>query len=272
MVHSIRATLERLGPVQVIAPSSLETFADEVTRLEAASDLLVIAGGDGSMNLTVNALAGRLDDVVLALIPMGTGNDLAGTLEIPTDPGEAAERVLSGVEKAIDVGRATGPDVERLFVNACVGGFSVDMNEAIDDKLKKKLGPAAFWVGGAKAAAQLHRATVHLNDMEIPDCLAAGVGNGRTSGGGLPMWPTARIDDGLLDGCALPASNHLDAAKVGAKLKTGSHAELEGVETTRAPTIHIDADPVMEINVDGELVGLTTPATFEIVGKVRVRF
>ena len=267
----VRSALAPLGPVDLLTPSSLETFADELRPRARNADLVVVAGGDGTLNCTINALHDRLGETLLGLVPLGTGNDLARTLGVPDDPLEAARAIVEGDERHIDVGRARGPDLERLFVNACIGGFPVEMNEAIDADLKRRLGPAAFWVGGAKAAAKLPRTTVWLDGIEVPDCLAAGVGNGRTSGGGLAVWPEATIDDGLLDGCAMAAANHAGAARLAAKLVAGSHAELEDVAMSRGEVITIESEPSMEINVDGELLGLHTPATFEVAGRLRMR-
>jgi diacylglycerol kinase (ATP) len=272
VLRSVCEVVSALGPVEVRVPPSAERFRDDVVDAASRSDLLVVAGGDGTLNLVVDALADRLGDVVLGLVPMGTGNDLARTLGIPDDPVRAANSLVKGRDRALDLGRARGPNVDRLFANACIGGFPVEMNQAIDADLKRRLGPAAFWVGGAKAAVKLERTVVRMNSVEVPDCLAVGVGNGRTSGGGIPVWPSARVDDGLLEGCALGAHDHAAAARLALKLKSGEHAELEGVVTTRARTITIDSDPPIEINVDGELVGLMTPATFEIVDRFKLRF
>jgi diacylglycerol kinase (ATP) len=125
-------------------------------------------------------------------------------------------------------------------------------------------------VGGLKAAGELERSLVKLNDLEIADCLAVGVGNGRTCGGGIEVWPQADPGDGSLDGCALPAASAAAAARLAAKVKLGSHAEIADVKFESASRIVIDAEPSIEFNVDGELIGLETPATFETIGEIRV--
>ncbi|MFN2489581.1 MAG: diacylglycerol kinase family protein [Actinomycetota bacterium] len=271
VVTEVRAELAGLGEVELCAPESFDGFADDVLAAASRAGLLVVAGGDGTMNCVLDAVAGRLDDLVLGLVPMGTGNDLARTLELPTDPVEAARALVEGEVAEVDLGRACGAGVERLFLNACMGGFPVEANEAIDGDLKRRLGPLAFWVGGARAVAELTRSTVRMNDVELDGCVAAGVGNGKTCGGGMTIWPDAEPDDGLLDGCALGAPNAAAAVRLAAKVKSGTHEELDSVRRERAGAIRIDSSPAMEFNVDGELLGLTTPATFELVGKVRMR-
>jgi diacylglycerol kinase (ATP) len=269
IIDEIATILGRLGDVRRVEPS-LDSFDETLRAAARDSSLVVTAGGDGTINRTVNALADRLQDVRFALVPMGTGNDLARTLDIPMEPSDAAEAIVEGAERSIDVSAASSAGAERLFVNACMGGFPVEVDEAIDPDLKKRLGPVAFVIGGVKAASELERSHVKLNDLDVVDCLAVGVGNGRTCGGGIEVWPQADPGDGALDGCALPAANAAAAARLAAKVKLGSHADIEDVEFERATRIVIDADPPVEFNVDGELIGLKTPATFETIAKIRM--
>lgn len=271
--HDRDALLSALGPlgeVQAIEPSSLEDFSSEVLAAARERDLVISAGGDGTLNCTVNALGEVLDDITLALLPMGTGNDLARTLGLGDDPVEVARSLAEGRAIELDVGRAGGQGAERLFLNACMGGFPVQVNEALDEGEKERLGAAAFIWGGAKALSDLDRSTVRLQDREVPDCVAAGVGNGKTAGGGIEIWPDADPTDGLLDGCALPAAGPADLVKLAASLKLGDHRNIAEVATIRGASIRIESTPGIEINVDGELVGLRTPAVFETFTKVRV--
>lgn len=260
----IVAHLGSMGSVEIIEPSSLDDFAAEVSVAARDVGLVVTAGGDGTFNCTVNALYDRLSEVKLGLIPMGTGNDLARTLGIGPGPVEVARAMAGAAERSLDVGRASGAGAERYFVNACMGGFPVQVDEALDEGEKEKLGPAAFIWGGAKALAELDRSTVTIDGVEVPDCVATGVGNGRTAGGGIEIWPDADPCDGLLEGCALGAEGPADLVRLGAALKLGDHRKLDGVTMARGRTIAIASDPQIEINVDGDLVGLKTPATFEI--------
>ncbi len=271
VVDSIAQELSTLGSVTSLVPSSLESFDEEVSHAAHDADLLVVAGGDGTVNCTVNALRDELGSVKLALVPMGTGNDLARTLEIPRDPLEAARAVISGSERSIDVWRARGGGVDRLFVNACMGGFPVAVNEAIDEDLKRKVGPLAFVIGGAKGAADMTRYRVTINGKELDDCIAAGVGNGQTCGGGVRVWPRADPSDGLLDACVLSAEGIGDAVKLAATVRSGRHSGLEEVENLRAARIEISSDPPMEFNLDGELEQLVTPVTFEGAGTITMR-
>src|SRR5680860_376216 len=237
VVEFIAQVLSALGSVTSLVPSSLESFDEEVSHAARDADLLGVAGGDGTVNCAVNALRDALGSVKFALVPMGTGNDLARTLDVSRDPLEAARAVVSGSELSIDVWRARGEGVDRLFVNACMGGFPVEVNEAIDEDLKRKVGPLAFVIGGARGAAEMTRHRVTINGKELDDCIAAGVGNGQTCGGGVRVWPQADPSDGLLDACVLSVEGVADtldaedacvegvgdALKLAATVRSGRH-------------------------------------------------
>lgn len=262
--------LRRLGELSVLLPSSQEAFAGELREASKAADVVIVGGGDGTFSDAVNALQDRLDRVALGLVPMGTGNDLARTLGLPLDPLQAAEALLHPVERRLDVGRARGGGCDRLFVNACVGGLPVAVDEAVEPGIKRRLGPLAFWVAGAKGLAEARRFCAWIDGREVTDCLVVGVGNGRTAGGGWLLWPEAEADDGRLESCGLSVPGTAAALEVFKRTRDGSITGGEHAFCSSAPRVTIESEPEVEINLDGDLVGLTTPATFEVVAAARV--
>lgn len=254
----------------VLSPRSPASFRAEVTAAARGADRIVVVGGDGTLNAAVNAFDYRFDSIRWGLVPAGTGNDLARTLDLPTDTIDALEVALGDRVREIDVGIARGPGVDRLFVNACMGGFPVDVDEAATDEMKAKFGPFAFWVAGARAATKMDRTTVTMDGRTVTDCVAVGVGNGRTCGGGIEVWPDADPSDGSLDACAFALPGPAAAAKLIPRLLRGTHEGIDEVATTRARRVTIESDPPIELNVDGELVGLKTPVTFEICGRLTI--
>ena len=272
VVQHVRRTFDELGEAIHLQPASLETFDDDVAHAARDKDLVVVAGGDGTLNCTLNALRDQLEELTLAIVPLGTGNDFARTVGLPQDPIEAADAIAHrGHERSVDYGRARGGGTERFFLNACMGGFPVEVNEAIDEDTKRRLGPLAFWVGGAKAVARLPHYRIRINTQAIDEVVAVGVGNGKTAGGGIPVFPEADPADGALECAAMQVGGVLDGLRLASGIRSGDHASLDNVWTRRTSTVEVDADPVLEFNVDGDLVGLTTPAVFEIAGSVRLR-
>jgi diacylglycerol kinase (ATP) len=271
--HSrVADSLSGLGEVRHLQPSSLESFDQEVSDAAGRAAIVVVAGGDGTFNRTRNALGGMLSEIRMGLVPMGTGNDLARTLGLPQNPVDAAAAIARGPLSTLDVCRARRGDgrVDRLFANACMGGFPVQVNREMDEDLKRKFGPVAFWVGGLKAASRLAHYEVTVDGAHLQNVIAVGVGNGKTCGGGIRVWPHAEPDDGLLDVCALAAADLPRALRLAGAVKNGSHVELDGVHTSRGRSVSITSSPSVEFNTDGELDGLETPATFEVATSLTV--
>jgi diacylglycerol kinase (ATP) len=112
---------------------------------------------------------------------------------------------------------------------------------------------------------------VKVDGDSYDDVVAIGVGNGKTAGGGITVWPDAEPSDGALDLCILPAEGVGSALKIAASVKRGAHRSIEGVVFKRAARFEISADPELEFNCDGELIDLTAPVTFELVDRLRMR-
>jgi diacylglycerol kinase (ATP) len=270
-LKDVASKFETLGEATVIQPPSVDAFDEDVQRAAQGKDLVVAAGGDGTLHATMNALWESREGLEFAVVPMGTGNDFAHTLELPEDPVEASAALAKGRTKRIDVGRATREGAERLFINACMGGFPVAADEAIGGDVKKRLGPFAFWVGGAKAAVQMQRYDVVVDDQPYENVAAVGIGNGRTAGGGIPIFADADPSDQKLDCCVFEIDAVSDALKLLPKMKAGTHAELQNVQTLKGERIQVKASPQLEFNVDGELIDFTSPATFEVAGSIEFR-
>jgi len=259
------------GPgASVVSPRSPRSFRAEVTAAARGADRVVVAGGDGTFNNALNAFDNRLDSIRWGLIPAGTGNDLARTLGLPEDPMSALEVALGDRTIEIDVGIARGQGIERLFINACMGGFPVRVDQKTNEEMKERFGPFAFWIAGARAAGRLERTRVAVNGRELEDCVAVGVGNGKTAGGGIEVFPQADPSDGVLDACAVAIPRPASAAKLIPRLLRGSHEGIDEVATERASTVVVESDPPIELNVDGDLVGLKTPVTFEVASRLTI--
>ncbi|MCA1730256.1 MAG: diacylglycerol kinase, partial [Actinobacteria bacterium] len=114
---------------------------------ELRDGLLIVIGGDGTINDVVNGLgnAGFHEGVTLALLPAGTGNDLAATLAVPENPGEAEVVIRQNRVRTLDVARVRSEVVgERYFINVATGGLGAEISDANDDDLKSKWGKLSY--------------------------------------------------------------------------------------------------------------------------------
>ena len=237
------------------------------TALRRGCEMIVAAGGDGTLNEVVNGIGVNGSRVRLGLIPLGTGNDFARTLGIPADLDEALAILAAGHTRAIDLVRVTSDRV-RYFVNVSAGGFSGLVNEKLTPKMKKTWGPLAYLRSAVAALPQLraYRTRVALGKgkrltLSLYNVVIA---NGRYVAGGRLIAPDASIDDGLLDIILIQERSAAELALLAAQVALGKHLSSNAIVFRRAAKVTVNSKPGMWFNVDGELVG-NDPAKFEVL-------
>jgi lipid kinase YegS len=217
-------------------------------------DLLIAAGGDGTLNEVVHGLmqlpmAAR---PALGVVPLGTANDFAIGCGIPRDPEEALALCMEGGGLPVDVGKAN----EHWFLNAASIGFGAEVTASTPPELKRLLGHTAYTVMGAILATNVrhYQGRLTLPDYEITGTgPMAIIGNGRQAGGGVQVAPRARIDDGLLDVLAvrdIPASGLLTAARELQELSPDG----EYISYWQTPWAEVCTEEAIPVNLDGEPV------------------
>lgn len=246
-------------------PGSAARFASAALR--KGFDLVVAAGGDGTLNEVVNGIGENLGDARVGLIPLGTGNDFARTIGVPDDIEAAIDLIVIGETREADLVRVTSDQV-RYFVNVSAGGFSGLVDEKLTPEMKKTWGPLAYLRGAAAALPELraYRTTLALDNLEslTLDLYNVVVANGRYVAGGTLIAPEASIDDGLLDIVLIPQRSAPELALLAAQVALGTHLTSEAIVFRRAAQLTVNSKPGMWFNVDGELVG-NEPARFEIL-------
>lgn len=258
-----RGGLELVAAHAVADPARLRDVIDDVLALDV--DLLVLGGGDG----TVSSVARRLADAggtVLGLLPTGTANDLARTLEVPVDLAAACRTVLQGKVVDIDLGTVAG----RSFVNLASVGLSVGVTTVLSPLLKRRLGSVAYPVAALRAyrahvpfAARLEFPDGDHASVELHDLLQLAVANGRFYGGGNVAAPDAGIDDHLLDVYAIPRGTLLQRLGVARHFVSGAFTARDHVVHLTTRSVRLSTDEPMPVNVDGE-VETSTPQTFGV--------
>jgi len=255
---------ERLtaGRLDLVEPPSASGNASETIRQHiGAADLIVIGGGDGTVN---RALHGLLEaKLPFGILPMGTANDLARTLELPADLTAACDIILAGKTKRIDVGRVNG----RPFLNVASIGLATEVTKLLSRGAKSRWGVLAYGWAAIRALFRGQPFAVEIcceGEVFRVRTWQVTVGNGRSYGGGLTIHEGARIDDGLLNLLSLEVEHSWQLLPLFPALWRGRLDPVHTVRTMQGTRIEIR--PVRRprsITADGELLG-KTPAIFEI--------
>jgi YegS/Rv2252/BmrU family lipid kinase len=227
-------------------------------------DLVVLGGGDGTISASVDELVDT--KVVLGVLPLGTANDFARTLQVPFDVDQACEAIAHGKVVDVDLGLVG----DNYFVNVASAGLSVGVTKALSTRLKSRLGPLAYPVATLRAYRQHRPFTARMEfpdddheALDLTDLLQVAVGNGRHYGGGNVVAPDAGIDDHALDVYAIRQGRLRDHVNIARVFKDGSFVEHDNVVHLTTRRLVLRTDPVEHINVDGEVVA-STPEEFSV--------
>jgi diacylglycerol kinase (ATP) len=239
---------------------------------EWSEGLLVVAGGDGTINDVVNGLgrAGFPEGVTLGILPAGTGNDLAATLCIPEDPDLAKDVILQNRGRWLDVARVRSDGIgERFFINVATGGLGAEISDANDEELKRRWGKLSYLRASLEVARNfdVRELMLYIDGVERHvEAVNIAVGNCRYTGGGWPATPKANPEDGLLDVVIIENLGVTDLLNLTpAVLAESDYLDSDGVLFVRAKEIRVDTQPPgLEFTVDGEVIG-NEPAQFSVL-------
>lgn len=243
------------------SPRDGESIKDRIRELASGVDVIVIGGGDGTLNAAAEALvtAGK----PLAILPLGTANDLARTLSLPTDIAAACQLIAAGNTRRIDLGRVNG----KHFFNAASVGLSVSITHGLSKERKARFGVFAYLIATVEAVWRwrpfraditVDGVTHHTRTVQVT------VGNGVHYGGGLTLAADAAIDDGRLDVLSLGVRGWWELIPLLPALLNGTLAGSPRVRVFRGTKVALRTHKPKRVNTDGELT-TETPATFEVV-------
>ena len=229
-------------------------------------DLLVAAGGDGTLNEVLHGLMNlpEATQPILGIVPLGTANDFATGCGIPSDPAKALALCVNGEAVPIDVGKAN----DHWFINAASSGFGAEITATTSPELKRLFGPAAYTVMGAILAINLHhyQGRLTLPDREITGSgLVAIVGNGRQTGGGIQVAPRACIDDGLLDVLVVRQISPTALLAAARELQQ-LPPDGEYISYWQTPWLEVHPEEAIPVTLDGEPLLFST-VRYEAVPK-----
>jgi diacylglycerol kinase (ATP) len=245
-------------------PVRLPETVREVLHKGSGYKLLILGGGDGSVSSVVDFLAHH--EVILGLLPLGTANDFARTLEIPADIEKACETIAGGRVVDVDLGLAG----DNYYVNVASVGLSVGVTQALSPQLKRRIGALAYPTAAIRAflshepfSARLTFPDGDHEPVEYGRLLQVAVGNGRFYGGGMVVAPQSGIDDRSLDLYAIELGRHRDLIGAARYLKSGDFIRSESVSHYRTEQVRLETEPELPVNIDGEVV-TRTPQDFSV--------
>lgn len=259
-VNELRDSGHQVSPRLTFEGGDARRFAREATA-EGAS-LIIAAGGDGTINEVANGIHEELSDARrggadhvprLGIVPLGTANDLAHSLGVPTDIGTAVNAAVRGVPVETNFGRVN----DRCFLNVSVGGFGAEATGEAAPAAKRALGSLAYVIEGIRKFAALEPSHARFTAGEViyeGAFLLFAVGNSRRTGGGNQLTPEAELSDGLLDVCIVKEISRVEFLRMLPDLRAGEHLNHPAVIYLQVNELTVEAEADLSVNADGEPV------------------
>lgn len=241
--------------------SSAEQTAQHIMELANQVQLVILGGGDGTISSAAETLYKH--QLPFAILPLGTANDLAHSLDIPADLPEAFQIIARNYRKRINLGMIN----EHYFLNAAHIGLGVKVTSELTPEVKKKWGVFSY-LKAAITAFKKNRpfhVTINANGAEHRlRSIQLAIGNGRFYGGGNVIDEHSKIDDGALCLYSLAPSSFGELLKNAFFLRYGKHRHIAKCFTSSAKRIEIKTRKPKEIIADGEPIS-KTPAIFAVL-------
>lgn len=228
--------------------------------VERHFDVVIAAGGDGTINEVVNGLANQEWRPKLGIIPVGTTNDFARAIKVPRSIDKACDVIVKGYTMPLDIGKVN----DSYFINIAGGGRLTELTYEVPSKLKTMLGQLAYYLKGIEMLPSLRPTSVRIEyDGKLfeGEVMLFLVANTNSVGGFEKLAPTASVNDGLFDLLILKKANLADFVRVATQAIRGEHINDVNLIYTKANRIKVFTKEKMQLNLDGEYGGLL-PAEF----------
>lgn len=223
--------------------------------VEREFDLIVIVGGDGTINEVIHGICEASYRPKIGIIPAGTTNDFARALKIPRDTKKAVDIILDGELQSLDVGKVN----DKYFINIAGGGDLTELTYDVPIKLKTVLGQLAYYIKGIEMLPSLtpQHAKIEYDGKVFEDeIMLFLIANTNSVGGFEKLAPDAELNDGYFDLIILRKVNLAEFIRIATLALRGAHLDDEDVIYTQARHIIVTPQNRMQLNIDGEYGGL----------------
>lgn len=224
---------------------------------------IIAAGGDGTINIVVNAMIRNDIHLPLALFPAGTANDFAHYFDIPTDIDGMLSIALEDNYTEADIGRCN----DKYFVNVAAIGSVIDVSQKTDATMKNALGIVAYYLRGLSEMTSLKPVEVTISSPEYnftENIFFMVVMNGNSAGGFRKLGVQSSINDGLLDVILFKNMNMIEILPLVINVMQGRHDENKNVIYFQTPSLRIESPESISTDVDGER-GEPLPLQIDII-------
>ncbi|MFC7372409.1 diacylglycerol kinase [Fictibacillus iocasae] len=239
------------------ATTPMPNCAQNAAKLagERGFDLVIAAGGDGTIYEVVNGLAGLENRPKLGIIPVGTTNDFARAVGVPRTIDGACDVLCDGIEMPVDIGKVN----DRYFINIAGAGRMTELTYEVPSRLKTMIGQLAYFLKGIEMLPSIKPTYVEIEYDEQKfegEVMLFLVANTNSVGGFEKLAPASEFHDGMFDLIILKKTSLAEFVRIATLAIRGEHIHDEHVIYTKAKRVKVTPREKMQINLDGELGGV----------------
>lgn len=223
-------------------------------------DIVIVAGGDGTLNEVVNGIAGQDYRPKIGLIPMGTTNDFARALHIPRNINSALDIIIKNGSIPVDIGQYN----RGYFVNIAGGGKLTELTYEVPSKLKTMIGQLAYYLKGIEMVPKIRASNIKIEyDGQVFEgkSMLFLIGLTNSVGGFEKLAPDSSVNDGLFTLIILKKCNLPEFIRILSDALRGEHLNNPKIIYTKAKQVKVTSSETVQLNIDGEYGG-DVPSVF----------
>lgn len=255
-------------PFRTLHPGDID---EHIAHMDPNYDIVVASGGDGTVNIVINALMRRGLHIPLGIIPSGTANDFATYLGFKSGQVEdVCKTIVSTKPVDIDLGLVNG---SIFFINVCAGGFFTNVSQTVDKDVKNALGSLSYYLKGVEQLPQFRKIPFRITtsqEVVEEDLYFYMILNSAGTGGFTKLSPEASVTDGKFEFIAIKGRPLIEMTPVLMKMITGEHIHDKNVLYLKDDYFKIEcldeSFNIMESTVDGEM-GPDMPFDVRVIPK-----